>query len=349
MRGVSRTFGRSFLRRTLALGIRRLPGKTLAELAGSHLVAPCYHIVTDDSPAHVRHLYRPVGVSEFESDLEYLARHFHPLTLPDLHRIGSEGRPVPKRSFFLSFDDGFREISEIVAPICKKKGIPATFFLTTGFLNNASLGFRHKASVLIDFCLERGIPVDAPALGPLRNTCAPGKQDLRELLLSIQYGQAAILDECAKNLGIDWFQYLRDYTPYVTTNQVQLLLRDGFSIGGHSVNHPMYGQLSLECQIRETADCLQALTDRFALTTKAFAFPFVSDGVEDAFYEQAFRRGIFDLVFCIGRMPNSTLGPAFQRFGVESDTAPRRVDQLICREVERQLRDRLSGYRPAGA
>ena len=42
-----------------------------------------------------------------------------------------------------------REATSVIAPICREKGVPATFFLTTGFLDNRALGDRHLASLLL--------------------------------------------------------------------------------------------------------------------------------------------------------------------------------------------------------
>ena len=51
---------------------------------------------------------------------------------------------------FLSFDDGLREVYTIIAPILKERGLPATFFITTDFIDNKKLFYRNKASLLIE-------------------------------------------------------------------------------------------------------------------------------------------------------------------------------------------------------
>ena len=57
---------------------------------------------------------------------------------------------LPPNSFLLTFDDGFREIYDIIAPILLDKGIPATFFISSGFLDNRELCYQHKASLLVE-------------------------------------------------------------------------------------------------------------------------------------------------------------------------------------------------------
>jgi len=60
------------------------------------------------------------------------------------------GQPLTRQSFFLSFDDGLREPLDIIAPILKQKGVPATFFVNTATLDNLEMLYRHKASLLVD-------------------------------------------------------------------------------------------------------------------------------------------------------------------------------------------------------
>jgi peptidoglycan/xylan/chitin deacetylase (PgdA/CDA1 family) len=311
------------------------------------VVAPCYHIVTDGSPAHVRHLYQWRSVQAFQRDLDYLLKHFRPLSLKEICSHTASGSPIPERSLFLSFDDGFREMSEIVAPVCRRKGIPATFFLTTGFLDNKMLGFRHKASLLIDACRNRGSAVTqavATALSRVLERPAGSPAGVRRLLLSVGYRQRHVLDECAALLEVDFDEYLRTSQPYLTQDHVRSLLADGFSIGGHSIDHPRYADLTLDEQLDQTQGCMEELERRFGLPDKAFAFPFVSDGVPETFYRELFARHIANVVFCIGRMPQADAGKAIQRFGVESEEA-HSLPELLGRQAEGRLRQKVATWR----
>lgn len=312
-----------------------------------NLVAPCYHIVTDGCPAHVRHLYQWRDIQSFKSDLDYLLQHFKPISLEDIHTYIATGRPVPDGSVFLSFDDGFREMSEVVAPLCQQKGIPATFFLTTGFLDNRVLGYRHKASLLIDLCGQRGPAAIQAATDKLTGALGLPKgnaNELRQILLSVSYGQRQVLDECATLLEVDFKDYLRTAQPYLTRDQVRDLLRNGFSIGGHSVDHPRYADLALDEQLNQTRACMDDLQQQFRVSVKAFAFPFVSDGVSEQFYEELFANQIADLAFCIGQMPKKDSQKAVQRFGVESERAHSLPD-LLTQQLEGRLRQKVANWR----
>jgi glycosyltransferase involved in cell wall biosynthesis/peptidoglycan/xylan/chitin deacetylase (PgdA/CDA1 family) len=332
----------ALIRKSWDFSFRLLPPAILMRMAGGKLFAPCYHLVSNGSPRHVRHLYEWRGTKEFEADLDYLLKYFTPLSLAELYELITDRRPLPRHAFFLSFDDGFREMSEIVAPICRAKGIPATFFLTTSFLDNRNLGFRHKTSLLIDRCEELGPRCLTPLahLVRERGLPAPGLGDFRRFLSSIRYQDRAFLDDAAAILEVDFDEYLRVERPYLTGAQVGDLLAQGFSIGGHSIDHPLYADVPLREQVRQTQGCMADLIDRFHPAIRAFAFPFVSDGIPEEYYVDVFSQQIVDLVFCIGAMPRAHRSLSVQRLGVESP-GHRSLARLLREQVSRQVKDRI--------
>lgn len=331
--------------------LRFLPFRSIASLAtGNALLAPCYHIVSDGSPVHVRHLYRWRNVAAFRKELDHLLRHFRPLSLEEISRRVSAGERLPERSLFLSFDDGFREMTEVVAPVCREKGVPATFFLNTAFLDNHAMGYRQKASLLIDAWQHRSEASRRTAQSLLANRLGISQGeafDWRRMVLSVNYRQREILDECAALLEVSFADYLRSARPYLSTEQVQGLLDAGFSIGGHSIDHPKYAELTPEERIAQTRGCLDELKQRFRLPVKAFAFPFVSDGVPEPFYREVFDGGIADLIFCIGHMPEADSHRAVQRFGVESGQRYS-MRELMAIQAEGRLRQKAANWKRSG-
>jgi peptidoglycan/xylan/chitin deacetylase (PgdA/CDA1 family) len=285
------------------------------------LVAPCYHIVSDAERPHVKHLYPFRDVRRFAQEVDFLLRRFKPVSLAEVTNWARGRAVLPRNAFHLSFDDGFREMSEIVAAVCRGKGVPVTFFLTTRFLDNKLLGFRHKASLLLQAFTSlsetRALSIVEEASRGRDLRCDQG---LRNFVLSVRHKDSPVLDEMARLLGLDFESYLRVERPYLTCDQVRKLLRDGFSIGAHSLDHPRYAELDLEQQIQQTSGSIEFLEQNFGVKERAFAFPFVSDGVSETFFHSVFSRQICDVVFCIGGIPAKHQWPLVQRFGVERAT-----------------------------
>jgi peptidoglycan/xylan/chitin deacetylase (PgdA/CDA1 family) len=298
---------------------RNTPSALIEGLAPSGLLAPLYHTVSDHPPAHVRHLYRCRGIKQFRDELNLLLKQFRPVSLEELAHYILAQEPLPRHSLFLSFDDGLRECIEYVAPVCRAKGVPVTFFLASAFIGNRTLCFRHKASLLIEKCSRRpeqatGIRADGRTFNCF--------EDLRAFVFGVQYKDAHLLDDIARQLEVDFDDYLRRERPYLDEEDVHSLTNQGFSIGGHSVDHPPYAQITLEEQLSQTADCMRNLKAAFSMPISPFAFPFTADGVSDEFIRQAFGSGSVDMMFYTGSLRSRRDNRVIWRFGVESVDLP---------------------------
>lgn len=85
----------------------------------------------------------------FQRDLEYLQKHFQCLSLPELcARLQSGALKQP--TAVVTFDDGYRDNFTLAAPLLKAAQIPATFFVSTGFMGTEKV-FDHDKSEARDF------------------------------------------------------------------------------------------------------------------------------------------------------------------------------------------------------
>src|SRR5262245_15079392 len=127
-----------------------VPLSVWQRLVGVDLLLPYYHIVSDEEVPHIRHLYAYRNLRDFQRDLDFFLSHYQPVGLSDLVDHLTGVKVLPRNSFHLTFDDGFREMHDVVGPILRAKGISATFFLSTDFLDNADMAHHLKLSVLVE-------------------------------------------------------------------------------------------------------------------------------------------------------------------------------------------------------
>ena len=101
-------------------------------------------------------------------------------------------------------DDGLRENYDIIAPILKEKGVPATFFINSATLDNTDMLYRHKASLLVNHVgqLKHQAAISkATALLTRHGICT---SNLANSFLSIRYANKHILDELAISFDLDF-------------------------------------------------------------------------------------------------------------------------------------------------
>src|ERR1700730_3474653 len=131
-----------------------LPIQLLKKIAPATTLFPYQHLISDKELLHVKHLYPYKNIRQFKMDLEYLLKHFKPVTVNEIAEAFFAGKKLPGNSFLLSFDDGFREVHEVIAPILYAKGVPAVFFIIPAFLDNQKLFYRCKISLVIEKLLQ---------------------------------------------------------------------------------------------------------------------------------------------------------------------------------------------------
>jgi peptidoglycan/xylan/chitin deacetylase (PgdA/CDA1 family) len=304
-------------------------------LSRASLVMPYYHMISNEQVPHVQHLYHFRSVGEFEADLDFLLRQFVPVRLEDIVTDLDERGHLPKRCFHLTFDDGFREMHDVVAPILCKKGIPATFFLNTGFLDQGGMAHHNKISLLLDRLpgqISKQTLREIEALlpqPPKAGACLPSR------LLSIRYTDRSLVDKIALIADVDLHQYVVTARPYLSSGEVFNLLRQGFTIGAHSVDHPLYSELSLEDQITQTRDSIDFIVSRFGVRTRAFAFPHTDVGVGPEFFDVMFNKGALDVCFGTRGFLRHYHPRNVERFSMEKTSG--NAEAIITREYARKV------------
>jgi len=131
--------------------LKLIPFTLVKKLFGSYnLLIVYYHLVSDGHSPHIKHLYQHKKVKDFIQDLEFLLKHHSPVGLQDVIAWIKGESSLPENSFLLTFDDGFREVYDVIARILMEKGVPAAVFITIMFLDNQDLFYRNKASLIVE-------------------------------------------------------------------------------------------------------------------------------------------------------------------------------------------------------
>jgi len=261
-------------RRNRAPLARMVNLKSMVRLSGQSVIFPFYHVVSNKHLPHIRHLYRYRKVYEFQDDLEELLRLFHPISLAEY--LDDSSRKTGKPKMVLSFDDGLAECHQVIAPILKKMGVPAVFFLNNNFIDNRGLFYRYKASILVD-----RIRSDCKALENAAEYLVIPEEQVIKALHLVTYKQQPLLDALAPVVETDFEQYMKNSPVYMESGQVKELINWGFDIGGHTADHVDFTSLEQSEMIYEVRHSVDDVQQRFGIQYRYFSFPFTSHGVPE--------------------------------------------------------------------
>lgn len=308
--------------------------------AQADLLAFFYHNVSDHSLPHVRHLYPYKSTNQFERDLDFLTRNFKPLSLEDVVATLTTGSGMPRRSFLLTFDDGLREAAEPIAPILKRRGIPAMFFVNSDFVDNKRLFYLHKASLIVDRLISaKSDNVSAAASSVLAAYgLASGKPVLTVRRLG--YKDESVLNEIANAIEVDFEDFLASRRPYLDSAELDAMAADGFAIGAHSRSHPNYQEIPVESQLRETLDSIEFVRKRWNPTHLAFAFPFNDLDVPVTVFDAMWEAGV-EVSFGTSGLRRDTVPRSIQRIWADDPNAS--MEQVITTACLRAIARRFIG------
>lgn len=309
----------------------RLIWKLLKHNIVRELCVPCYHVVNDKSPDHIRNLYTTINKKKFEKDIEFLSKHFEFISPIELLESLSN-KKLPKNKCILTFDDGYRECYDVIYPILKSKNIPAIFFIISDLVDNRQLSHFNKLSLILENLNSN------PSKQIAKNILSENNLFTGNIHLDIKnlgLKNVEIINLLGKQLNIDFRKYLKEQKPYLSTEQIKEMHSCGFAIGAHSINHQKFVELNKAdqlLQIKESLDFIQKITN---VPTRYFAFPYSSYGFKPELYKEFLDIVFFD-TFKGFQKSNSRI---LQRFVTDSnDTMGSKLIEIKFKKLSYNIR-----------
>lgn len=216
-------------------------------------------------------------IADFDWQMRMLHEHFHPLALMDAMerlRMGT----LPNRAVCVTFDDGYADNEQCALPVLRKYSIPATVFVSTGFLNGGRM-WNDSVIETVRNCQDKRLDLSELDLGrfPLESITQRIAavetiiQSIKHLDPGARTGLVNEIEKCATGLPNDLM---------LTDAQVQSLARNDVAIGAHTVNHPILASVSTEIARREIQHSKLYLEALLQEEIKVFAYPNGKPGLD---------------------------------------------------------------------
>lgn len=252
----------------------------LLKMTKMKIFLPFYHTISEVRLPHISNLYLIRSTSQFIKDLDFLCNYYEPVSIDQLFKIISNQKQINRPVFHITFDDGLREFYTIIAPILEKRGIPATVFVSTNFIDNKAMCFKSKVSLIIEYINSSSETWWHKEFSDIFETSFTDIQQIKQRLLRLIYDEQSLLNPVAKTININFHDYLKKVQPYLNSKEITDLLYRGFTIGSHILDHPFFKELSINDQKNQITESFKFLVEKFNLTNKYFSFPFSDVGVD---------------------------------------------------------------------
>jgi peptidoglycan/xylan/chitin deacetylase (PgdA/CDA1 family) len=232
-----------------------------------------FHQVANDEDALIDPSLWSATQEQLDEQLRFLRR--------NVEVVGPEalaGGPADRAQVMLTFDDGYRDNHDLALPVLTDHGVPAVFFVTSGFLDQPSLPWWGELDAMLAATTRPTLRLGDTELG-LDGGRAP-LEWLRTTYETTPPGdKQAFLDDVAAALDVERPRGAPE-TVWMTWDMVRALRDAGMAIGGHTATHPRLSDLDADAQAAEVVGGLDRLEAELGRRPTLFSYPY---GGRDAF------------------------------------------------------------------
>jgi len=213
----------------------------------------------------------------FENHLKLLIKYCTPISLED----ALLNKDLPPNPVVLTFDDGYKNNYSNAFPLLKKYKLPATIFVTTGFIDRTNYLWTDRLEFLIyntnstnvDLCWENN------KLTLELSTDEQKKKKIhtiKALLKTLPETQKiSFLDNLQNLLRVEynWDKIPSVHLP-LTWDEIREMKSSGLiSIGSHTVTHPILSKCSYEEQRKELLFSRNRIVEELNEDCILFSYP----------------------------------------------------------------------------
>lgn len=239
-----------------------------------------YHGVTDKEPKGIENYSgKHIKKEDFYKQMSYIKKNCVILSINEVVEHYLNRKAFSGNSVAVTFDDGFKNNYTNAVPILEELGIPAVFYISTGFIGNDKMFWVDVLEDSINRCEKRKIKVNLSgppvifqlgtpelkirAIEEIKRYCKQVNNTKKNrVLLELQEETRVASHSSFDNyLKMDW-------------NAVKKLDSNPlFTIGGHTENHSILAALPLAEMKLEIEHSLTALEENLNHKIMDYSYP----------------------------------------------------------------------------
>ncbi len=236
----------------------------------------CYHHIFGDDervPPDFYDLGETHYASAFKKQIQWLNRNTHVLSMDDLLQILAGETTIKGPYSMITFDDGYLNNYKQAFPLLKSEGVPATFFIPAGLINDRRLGWWDEIAYLVHHSKKDSIEVVNKHF-KLGNHAGSTMNQLNELVqfdssLDLEHFFTDLSEVCeVERPGSD----VAD-KQLMTWAHLKEMSQQGMNISSHTLTHEVLSRISEEKQHHELETSKRLIEKEIQKPVEALAYP----------------------------------------------------------------------------
>ena len=211
--------------------------------------------------------------------LKDLKKNGHPISMDDVLKNISNKTDFDNKSFVITFDDGFFNNYSIAIPILKKMQIPATFYITTDFIEKNATSWVDRIEIAVnsknhgstkilnkEYNFNNSIKSKIKFMNDMRKIIKNDKKidpykTTANILKNLDYKKKILSSNHTLDKKMDW-------------NQIKKLDKQKlFTVGGHTKTHKILSFLSDKEVKKEINESIRLIVKKLKKKIIHYSYP----------------------------------------------------------------------------
>jgi peptidoglycan/xylan/chitin deacetylase (PgdA/CDA1 family) len=220
-----------------------------------------------------------IGADLFESQMAWLSRNGRVVSLEEFLHWKDSGKAPPEDLFVVTFDDGYRDNLTHAAPILRRYGMPATFYIAAACLTERMPFWPEVLAQVVRLTSARSrggtiagreIVMHLDTAEVRAKTCLMLVDRLKKLPSERISEEVSRIAEIVQ---VDLERARRATPPVLSAEDLRTLASEGHAIGSHTVSHPYLAAEPVEVQRSEIEESRRLLEDAVRGPVLDFCYP----------------------------------------------------------------------------
>jgi peptidoglycan/xylan/chitin deacetylase (PgdA/CDA1 family) len=253
------------------------------------LLALNYHRVGDPEAGGYDPALVEATAAEFDAQIGLLKKRFDVVSLAEAQDLAADPNRLRRTHVLITFDDGYRDNHDVALPILRAHGVPAAFFLATGFVGTHRVPWWDQIGFMLRSTRRTSIQLGYPRPVSYDLSALPRSRVIREVLRLYKHPDTTDPERLLKEIetACEVSRPAEAAEPlFMTWDEARDLVAAGMGIGSHTHRHELLAKLTPAEQLEELRRSRAIIQEKLGITVDALAYPV---GSRESFSEVTLR------------------------------------------------------------